>query len=139
LALSALEDATREPLASDVAGVLGASADLWWDLVARIHESHAPVEERWHFSGAKFGWNLRLVRKDRVIMYLSPQCGGFLVGLVLGEKAVEAARHLELPVHVTALMEAAPRYSEGRGFRVPVESTEDVHAVVALAGVKMTR
>jgi hypothetical protein len=139
MALSALEDAMREPPATEVDTVLGASAELWSDLVARIHENHAPVEERWHFGGAKLCWNLRLVRGDRVIMYLSPKGGGFLVGLVLGEKAVGAAQHLELPSHVTTLMEEAPRYSEGRGFRIPVESNEDVLAVVLLAGAKMAK
>jgi hypothetical protein len=87
----------------------------------------------------EFGWSLRLVHMDRVIMYFSPRCGGFLVGLVPGEKAVDAAQHLVLPSHLTTPMQEAPRYSERRGFRVPVESMEDVFTVMPLAGAKLAK
>lgn len=138
MALSTLDDASSEPSDSEVLGVVGDSAQLWTDLVSRISRNHAPVEEQWHFGGAKFGWNLRLVRKKRVILYLTPQADTFLAGLVLGEAAVRAVPVADLPEHIAVLVDEAPRYAEGRGVRIPVRSTEDVRAVEILAAAKMS-
>jgi hypothetical protein len=95
------------------------------------------VTEQWNFPGAKYGWSLRLKRKDRVTLYLIPQAGHFLVGVVLGEKAVKAAHECGLPDVVLSQIDNAPRYAEGRGIRLPVTGRDDLFAVQKLAAVKM--
>jgi hypothetical protein len=118
--------------------VLGKSARSWDDLISHVKGEHAPITEQWNFSGAKYGWSLRLRRKDRVVLYLTPQAGSFLVGLVLGEKAAAAAHQNGLPPQVLALIDAAPRYAEGRGIRVTITGREQLLAVQQLASIKMT-
>lgn len=137
MSLSGLTDASHEPMPAEVSGLLGEAASRWERLIAGIAEKHAPVSEVWNHGGPKTGWTLRLKRKDRIIAYLIPQHGNFLVGLVLGERAHAAAGSLALPTTVRALIEAAPRYAEGRGFRVPVTTDEDAAAVLALVAEKM--
>jgi len=139
MALSGLVDASHEPAAVELEALLGASAQMWGEIVSAIAGNHAPVTQSWNFGGAKYGWTLRLKRKERIILYMIPQVGGFLVGLVLGERAVEKARDSRLPESVRVLIDEAPRYAEGRGFRMPVQSAEDVLAVVRLAGIKMAK
>ena len=55
MALSALDDKSVEPVASDVARVLGPSGELWYELIARMEASYGPLTEAWGFSGAKYG------------------------------------------------------------------------------------
>ena len=59
------------------------------------------------------------------------------MGIVVGEKAAAAARQRGARKRVLALIDAAPRYAEGRGVRVPVTSREALRAVEELAALKM--
>src|SRR5512138_3371030 len=115
MALSAFDDPARPPAPAELARRLAAAAPLWNALVAHVEKANPPVEEVWSFAGAKFGWSLPLVQKGRVLVYLTPQEGQLLVGLVLGEKAVAAAREAGIPPALLAAIDAAPKYAEGRG------------------------
>ncbi len=61
----------------------------------------------------------------------------FLVGLVLGEKAVRAAHATPLEATVLARIDEAPRYPEGRGIRLEIRTKRDLDAVMQLAAIKM--
>ena len=137
MALSAFDDRSHPPADADLRAVLGDAAELWDELIRHVRETHAPIGEHWNFAGAKYGWSLRLRHKDRIVLYLTPQAGAFLAGLVLGEKAVAAANARGLPPSVLALVDAAPRYAEGRGIRVRVTTRDDLAAVQELVAVKM--
>ena len=137
MALSSLDDGSHVPSPTEVKGSLGPSARLWARLVAGVAKVHAPIEQAWTFSGPKYGWSLRLKRKDRVVLYLIPQVGHFLVGVVLGEKAVRDARNADLPAAVLEAIERARPYAEGRGIRVPVRNAGGVRAAMKLAALKM--
>jgi hypothetical protein len=137
MALSAFDDGTRQPTPDELAAVLGTAAAAWATLVRHIGERYPPITELWSFAGAKWGWSLRLKRKDRVILYLTPQAGQFQLGVVLGEKAVAAARASGLPEPVLALIDGAPRYAEGRGIRFAVTDEPGVQVGAQLAAIKM--
>jgi len=138
VSLSVFAEEARPPDAAALAAALGGAAPLWAELAAQIEAAHPPIERRWNFAGAKFGWSLRLVRRDRIVLYLIPQADGFLAGVVLGERAAAAARDAGLPETVLALLDAAPRYAEGRGIRVPVAGPAEVAAVGKLAALKLS-
>ena len=139
MALSSLDDRSHIPSPTEVDDSLGPSARLWTRLVTSVEKVHAPIEQAWSFSGPKYGWSLRLKRKDRIVLYLIPKLGHFLVGVVLGEKAVLAAREVDLPATVLEAIENARPYAEGRGIRVPVRDAEGVRAAMTLAALKMAR
>ncbi|MBK9087842.1 MAG: DUF3788 family protein [Holophagales bacterium] len=136
MALSAFDDPDVPPTPAVVRRCLGGAAPLWADLVAHVARCCPPLEELWNFAGAKFGWSLRLKRAERVLVYLTPQEGRFLVGLVLGEKAVAAASGKGLPPGVLALLDAAPRYAEGRGIRLTIAPGDDLENVKRLVALK---
>jgi hypothetical protein len=98
---------------------------------------YAPLDEDWNFAGANWGWSLRLKRKKRAILYMTPCKGHFLVGFVLGEKAVKAARQGGLSDKVLALIKEAKKYAEGRAVRIEVRSKKIREEVEKLAAVKM--
>lgn len=134
--LSAFDDKTHPPQPEAVSRILGEAAGLWQQLIAHVQETCAPIAEQWNFSGARFGWSLRLKHKDRVILYLTPQQGQFLAGLALGEKAARAAHENGLPEAVLAVIDSAPKYAEGRGIRMAVQGQDEVEVLKRLVELK---
>ena len=136
--LSAFGDKASQPSPSELTKALGPAAPPWSALIGHIRLSYPRAVEQWNFASAKFGWSLRLKQADRVILYLIPQAGRFLVGVVLGAKAVAAAQSAGLPANVLTAIAEAPRYAEGTGIRLPVQSESDLAAIQTLAALKMT-
>ncbi len=137
MALSAFDDKSNEPRATDLKCTLGRSSVHWEDLIAHIAVEYAPLEKTWNFAGANWGWSLRLKQKKRTVLYMTPCSGHFLVGLVLGEKAVAAAHAGSLPDSTLTLIDEATKYAEGRGIRVEVKSKKACQIAKELATVKM--
>ena len=137
MALSAFEDPARPPSAQELRHTLGSAATLWSAILQNVQSACAPLSELWNHSGAKYGWTLRLKQKDRVILYLTPQHGAFLVGLVLGERAAQSAEAGSLPPLALAALTAAPKYAEGRGIRLSVTSRAELEAAQALIPFKL--
>lgn len=137
MALSSLEDNTHQPSPDDLATALGRTARLWGRLVDEVVSRHAPIEQVWNFGGPKYGWSLRIRRKGRNVLYLIPQKRQFLVGIVLGDRAVKAARQSDLAAEVLAMIDAAPVYAEGCGIRVPVTTRAHVEAMLKLTAIKL--
>lgn len=116
--------------------MLGKSFTAWTQLIQVVSDRVGPLSQLWAFTSAGTGWGLRLKRKDRVILYMTPREGRFLVSFALGEKAVTAAHASKLPLKVMKAIEAAPRYAEGRGVRFEVEQAREVAALAKLAEIK---
>ena len=91
MALSVFDDKSRKPQAGELANILKRAGAHWDNLIAYIASDYPPLDETWNFAGAKWGWSLRLKQKKRTVLYMTPCKGYFLVGIVLGEKAVKAA------------------------------------------------
>jgi hypothetical protein len=137
MALSVFNGEAKAPTPEALRNALRRSAARWDRLVAEVATAAGPVTEQWHCAGAKYGWSVRPRQKDRVLLYLIAQSGSFLAGIVLGEKAVVAARAHKLPEAVLAAIDAAPRYAEGRGRRLPVKTAADVRAIATLVSLKL--
>jgi hypothetical protein len=137
--LSAFGDKASPPTTADLNSALGHAASAWADLVLQINRAYPPIVEQWNFASAKFGWSLRLKKADRIVLYLIPQKDRFLVGIVLGAKAVAAAQNSGLPTAVLKAIAEAPRYAEGTGIRLPVEDRSELAPLQTLAALKMAR
>jgi hypothetical protein len=137
MALSAFDDKSHPPQPDEIHQIFGSTAKLWQAIISHVTGTYPPITEHWNFSGAKFGWSLRLKQKDRIILYLTPQEGHFLAGIVLGEKAARAAHENGLPEAVLNLIDAAPKYAEGRGIRMAVISDDEVEVVKQFVKLKM--
>jgi uncharacterized protein DUF3788 len=138
VALSIFVDKSHQPTEVDVAAALGRTAALWNTLRQRVSTLAPDVSPEWKFGGASLGWGFRLRQERRVVIYMTPCDGHFLASVVLGEKAIARARAgRKMPKRADALVDAAPRYAEGRGIRLPVRSRADVGTAIALVGVKL--
>ena len=120
-----------------LAQTLGGTKAFWDELIGHIETAYAPVTHRWGQSKATPLGFLRLIRKERTILYLLPREGFFLTAFVFGEKATAAVRASDVPAAVvTALNEARP-YAEGRGIRLETRTAKDLATMKKLAAIKM--
>jgi hypothetical protein len=139
MALSVFDDKFRKPANTDLADALGTTLVLWNDLEARIAARFRSTSAVWAFSGKSTGWGLRLVCKDRIILYMTPRRGSFLVSFVLGERVVKAAHGSNLPPAVLEAIDSAKRYAEGTGVRFEIRDRRDVQSMETIAVLKMAR
>lgn len=137
MALSAFDNKSKEPKSSDLKVTLGRTSTHWDSLNSHIAAQYEPLDETWQFAGVRWGWSLRLRHKKRTVLYMTPCKGHFLVGFVLGEKAVKAAHDSALPEAILQAIDAAPKYAEGRGVRVPIKNKNDLEIAKILAAIKM--
>jgi hypothetical protein len=137
MALSAFDDRERKPGAGDLERMPGRTLTHWTSLIAHVADRYAPVDQTWNFAGEKWGWSLRLKRKKRTVLYMTPRRKHFLVGFVLGEKAVRAAHGSDLPGTTLDIIDLAKKYAEGRGIRLEIRNRNDLETAKKLAAIKM--
>jgi len=127
----------RKPNDNELASALGPTLDLWKGLVADLQRDQKIDIAAWHSPSPKYGWSLRLSLKKRNIVYLGPRQGFFIAAFALGDKAVAAARNIELPPPIQKLIAEAKRYAEGTAVRIEVRTPEDAVIVKELARIKI--
>lgn len=136
MALSALDDPSHVPSDERVASVLGKAFKPWSVLSAWLSEEIGIDLFEWAMAGKQYGWSLRAKKKKRTIVYLIPQHGSFLAGLVLGDRAVAASHAVPLSASVRETIAGAKKYAEGTGFRLPVATMSDLDDVKTLVTIK---
>jgi hypothetical protein len=136
MALSAFSDKQHPPGEDALRGVLDDAHAPWMRLIELVGHRVDSLSTAWGFTSASTGWGLRLKRGDRILVYMTPGQGRFLVSFALGEKAVAAAHVAGPPATVLQAIEDAPRYAEGRGVRFEVRRMCDVAPLAVLAQVK---
>ena len=137
MALSAFDDESKQPQASDLKKTLSRTNTHWDNLITYIASEYPPLDETWSFSGANWGWSLRLKQRKRTVLYMTPCKGYFLVGFALGEKAVKAAHGSTLSDSILAVIDGAKKYAEGRAVRIEIRNKQDLENVKKLSLIKM--
>jgi len=127
----------RRPTNAQIARALAGAYPFWQDLVSSLKRELKLDGEEWNSYSTKAGWSLRLQFKKRNILYLAPCNESFRASLVLGDRALAAARNSNLPADILEMLEEAKRYPEGTAIRLEVHSRKDMDAVKALAKIKL--
>jgi hypothetical protein len=138
MAVSVFDDKSRQPTEADLARALKGSFVFWNELKERISSRFTPLTFEWGFTSKTTGWGLRLKRKDRIVLYMTPCDGYFLASFALGEKAVQAAHKGDLPSSLLKIIDSARKFAEGRGVRLKVTTGSDVRHAEKLAVIKMS-
>ncbi len=128
---------TEKPTENELAGELGPAKAVWDQLLAELGEEYGLVTQEWKSYSAKAGWSLRLKRGKRNILYIAPCRGCFNVAFILGDRAIEAARHGKLPKNVLAKIDEGTRYPEGTAVRFSVKAARDIAGLKKLTAVKL--
>jgi hypothetical protein len=122
---------------ADVASALGPAKAAWDRFLNDLAQELDVNVHEWKCHSPKWGWSLRVKRKSRTIVWLSPCPGGFNVAFIFGDKALAAARRATLPARVVTALDAATKYPEGTGIRLHVKHPRDVGALKKLAAIKL--
>jgi hypothetical protein len=138
VSLSLFDDKLNQPTDADLARALKGAFVFWNELKQRVASRFTPLTCEWGFTSKTTGWGLRLKHKERIILYMTPCEGYFLASFALGEKAVQAAHHGDLPDSILKVIDSAKKYAEGRGVRLKVTSARDVRHIEKLAVIKMS-
>lgn len=128
---------THAPSRTELEHALGPAAASWNEMVHELEQDGITAEEWKGVYSHKYGWTLRLKQKSRNIVYLSPCAGCFRVGFILSDRAMEAARKAALPKPVKTQLAHAPKYPEGHGLRLTVNSNKDLAPIRSIARIKM--
>jgi hypothetical protein len=134
---NAFIDKPQKPSDDELSAALGPAKILWDQLISGLADEDDADAQEWKSYSRRAGWSLRLMRRKRTIVWLSPCRDCFRVAFILGDKAVKAARHSGLPQRIVKLIDKAPRYPEGTGVRLEVRRSEDLACVKKLAKVKL--
>ena len=127
---------TKPPTEVELTAVLGPTRGIWDQLVAQMKSAGA-ADREWNSYSVKAGWALRLKRKGRNIVYLSPFAGCFCVSLILGAKAMAAARQGKPSARLRKVLDGASKYPEGFGIRLEIKKPGDLDPVRHLAAIKL--
>jgi hypothetical protein len=127
---------SERPSNDELAAALGPIKSLWDELASDLARENEIDVQEWNSYSPKAGWSLRLKHGERTIVYLIPLRGSFQAALVLGNKAVKAARQGRLSARTRKIIAEAPRYAEGTGVRISVNGPGDVSAIKKLARIK---
>ncbi len=129
--------ATNPPSDAQLASALGPAKKLWDKLLSDLAAEYGIDAQEWTSYSKKHGWSLRAKRANRNIIYMAPAQGAFTAALILGDKALAAARQSKLSPHGMKLLDEAKRYPEGTAVRIEVHGNEDIGVIEKLAAVKL--
>ncbi len=127
----------KAPTEAEVSAALGAAKPAWDLITVDLARELGLRDREWKCVLAKYGWSLRLKRGKRNIIHLAPCEGRFQVVMILGDRAVAAARASALGRVGTKLLDEAPRYPEGTGIRLEVSGPKHVPLIRKLARIKL--
>ena len=125
------------PTNADLVAALGPAKAAWDQLLTDLAQEHGVQGHEWKCHSPKWGWSLRVLRKQRTIVWLSPVQCGFQVLFILGAKAMLAARQAKLPQRIVQILDAAPKYPEGTGVRLVMKSAQSLGVLNQLAAIKL--
>lgn len=127
----------EEPTRHELAKALGPSKAVWDQFLTELAVDHGVGIREWKCYSPKWGWSLRVKRKKRTIVWLSPQAGRFDVIFIYGPKAVAAVHKGKLSQKIIKALDASPKYPEGTGLRLVIRSQRSIGTLKKLAEIKL--
>jgi Protein of unknown function (DUF3788) len=137
MALSVFLDKAKRPDDTDLSEALGGTKSLWDQLKTHVIESYPPITEDWKHYGKNSGWTMKLLSKKRNLFFSYPGDSMFTVVFVFGDKAVKAVENSSIPVNLITELRDSRKYAEGRGLKVPIQTTEDLKTAKQLIAIKV--
>jgi len=126
-----------QPTSGELSAALGPARSVWDQLLASLAGEHGADVHEWNSYSPKAGWSLRIKRKARTVVWLGPSKGSFIAAFILGDKALRAARGINLSQRVVKAIASAPKYPEGTGVRLQIKRAGDLPGALKLAAIKL--
>jgi hypothetical protein len=94
--------------------------------ILKLTESH---HREWKCYGKKFGWQLKVMRHGKVLLYLTPLQSSFRIGFAVRENERQALLDSNLPAKTKEELSLAKKYPEGYPLRLSVNKKSDMKSV----------
>jgi hypothetical protein len=104
------------------------------DFIRRVYTDLNP---EWKYYGKNYGWLLKLLHKNRNVMFVVPYNGYFRVVFTFGDKAVSDVIASKLPKKIKDELVNARKYAEGRSVNFDVKSDEHMESILELVRIKL--
>jgi hypothetical protein len=86
-------------------------------------------DHEWKYYGKKIGWQLKVTRKGKALLYLTPVEKSFRIGFALRENERERLMNSSLPPKTKEQLAAAKKYPEGYPLRLEIKSKTDMRTM----------
>ncbi|MDR2038472.1 MAG: DUF3788 domain-containing protein [Bacteroidales bacterium] len=138
MATSYFEDKALEPRDKDMEVALGSTYRLFEEIFRYLVDTYEDIHPEWKHYGKKIGWQLKLFKGKRNIMFIVPFEGHFIVYFSFGDKAVQQVMESNLSNELKTELQNAKKYMEGRGINLPItENTENIDHIIKLIEIKI--
>ena len=83
----------------------------------------------WKYYGQKYGWQLKVMRTGKALLWLIPSEGSFRIGFAVRENERQALINSNLPARTKEELSVAKKYPEGYPLRLSVSKKSDMKPV----------
>lgn len=125
-----------QPTDAELEAALGRAMAAWQKLIATLTDACDISVTEWRCYSVKAGWSMRLMRRKRTIVWLSPCARCFQVTFILGARALVAARQSGLSAAGIEALDRGVKYPEGTCIRLLIKSAKALEDVKKLAVAK---
>jgi hypothetical protein len=101
----------------------------------QVLELTEAYDHEWKYYGKKHGWQLKVARKGKALLYLTPLEKSFKIGLAVRENERERLLNSSLPPKTKEKLSTAKKYPEGYPLRLEIKSKADMRTVRAVIEV----
>ena len=121
-----------EPTQAEVDEILGDGRPL----LEAFLERNPELRPEWKYYGPKNGWALKVFRKKRNMCFVGREPGAIALGFILGDRAYDHLRTLDLGPALRKKVEGGKRYPEGHSIRLVLRDESDLEDAQLLLDVK---
>jgi hypothetical protein len=89
----------------------------------------------WKYYGKKIGWQLKVTRRGKALLYLTPLEKSFRIGFAVRENERDQLLNSSLPLKTKEELATTKKYPEGYPLRLEIKSKTDMRAVRAVLEV----
>jgi hypothetical protein len=86
-------------------------------------------DHEWKYYGKKYGWQLKVTREGKALLYLTPLEKSFRIGFGVRENERERLVNSSLPPKTKEDLATAKKYPEGYPLRLEIKSKTDMKIV----------
>ena len=116
---------------------LGGTYRYWKEIKTNLEKDFGASTEEWKFYGKNTWWVMKFYIKNKNVFFFTPCEKSFRISFILGDKAVSAVEHSDLPNDLITELKNTNKFVEGRGLHITVKVQSDVKAVLKVAAIKM--
>lgn len=110
----------------------------FFDKITRyLDVKYGGLSQIWKFYNQKSGWILKLLTKDKNVLFVIPCEGYFKVAFTFGEKATNLILNSDFSDFIKKELSNTKKFAEGRTIQIEINKDFDCDEVLKLIDIKL--